>query len=146
MKWILTLVLFICHFGFGQSGINFVVEEQPGEQAVLPRTLKTHTGVLPLIRQHSMGIRQLHKDSSFLSITSIGEAGFRYGGFAQYRVGAGILLESSIKDKWAFRVGAIEGIGLSDSIYAPKTYFSSPLKNNTLYTDVRARIDRKSVV
>lgn len=140
MKWIFSLFLSICHFGFGQSGINFVIEEQPGEQAVLPRTLQTHTGVLPLIRQHSIGLRQLHKDSSFLSVTSIGEAGFRYGAFVQYRVGAGILLESSIKDKWAFRVGAIEGIGLSDSIYAPKTYFSSPLKNNTLYTDVRARI------
>jgi hypothetical protein len=140
MKWILPLFLFICHFGFGQGGINFVVEEQPGEHTLFSRTLQTHTGVLPLIRQNQIGTRQLHKDSSFLSISAIGEAGLRYRGTAQYRFGAGILLESSIKDKWAFRVGAIEGIGFSDSIYAPKTYFSSPLKNNTLYTDVRARI------
>ena len=140
MKGICAIFILICHIGLGQSGINFVVDELPGNQSVLPRTIQTHTSVLPLIRQTALGLHQIHKDSSFLSISSIGEAGFRYGAGAQYRIGAGILLESAIKDKWAFRVGAIEGIGLSDSIYATKSYFSSPLKNNTLYTDVRARI------
>ena len=123
MKGICAIFILICPIVLGQSGIGFVIDDAPSDQDTQKRTLQTHTSVLPLIRQTTLGSHQIHKDSSFLAVSAIGEAGFRYGGASQYRFGAGVLLESGIKDKWAFRVGAIEGIGLSNSIYAPKSYF-----------------------
>jgi hypothetical protein len=45
-----------------------------------------------------------------------------------------------VNDKWFFRIAGVQGTSTFDSIYKPKTYFTSEQTDYDLYTDLRARI------
>jgi len=142
MRCLIIIAYILPFLTLGQGGIGYLYETTPellfdcgtGNQ----RTIKTHNGVLPLIRQSTMGEKVLSRDSSFVSVTGIGEAGFRYLNTSQYRAGGGLLLESAIKDKWAFRVGVLSGYSLSDSVWFPRAYFTKSSGDGQVYADVRA--------
>ncbi len=143
MRYVIFIAILISTVSFGQGGVGYLYETTPDEifdcGTGMQRTVKTHTGVLPLIRQTRMGETVLSDDSVHLSVTGLGDAGFRYTNTSNYRLGGGFMVESAIKNKWAFRAGVLSGFSFSDSIWFPRAYFTKNSGEGHLYADVRAR-------
>lgn len=135
-----TFILIFIHFGlFAQSTTGLLFEEMPDDS--LPSfSNQLHTSLLPQIRLKNDKVSISDTNRSFLSVTGLVDFGYRYSNESEYRSGLGISVESSIKDKWHFRLNGIQGFGHSDSLFEPKSYVLKHKTNYFWYTDIRSRI------
>lgn len=66
--------------------------------------------------------------------------GYRYSDRSEYRIGGGLRIESSLKNKFHIVLNGIQGIGSADSVFTSKAYIVQPKNKNYLYTDLRGRV------
>jgi len=148
MKFKLLFFLLITHFSFSQIEVGDVFEEMPLD-SLIPLSLSNHTGIRPYIRinkhnKHKFSISGgIKKDSTHLiHITPLVDAGLETGSTGSYRTGLGASITSNFKEKWYFKVAAIQGLGETNSAtFVPKSfYYKKNTGTNYSYTDVRGRI------
>ena len=136
--FLIIAMLFSIH-AHGQHLVGNLYEEIPSD-TVLPLSLTNHTSVLPLIRRVSGTVGTKDTAGSFISVTGLVDMGYRYSNSSEYRLGGGIRLESSLKNKFHFVLNGIQGIGSADSIFTAKAYIVQPKSKNYLYADLRGRM------
>lgn len=135
MKWLFTISLCLLTLQLlGQGEVGYLFEEMPCDSAP-EYSVKTHTGLLPLIRQpNSKG------QGSYFRASALGDLNYFQNDQPGYKTGLGLELSAAIKDKWHFRLAGIEGINQTRSFYTPRTYEKDSIGQMVLYTDLRGRI------
>lgn len=139
MRFLSVILLFI-HFNvFGQGVVGLIYEEMPND-SIRPLSNQFHSGFLPQIRLNTQKSSEKDSSRSSINITGLVDLGYRYTSESEYRTGLGVSIESSLKDKWHFRLNGIQGIGHTDSIFEPKAYVLNQKSDYFWYTDVRGRV------
>ena len=100
---------------FGQAGIGYLFEELP-KDSLAKRTITTHTSLKPEIRLPG------NQEGSYLSVTGLADLNYLQMVQANYKAGLGVELSSMIKDKWYFRLAAVEGVSTNPSPFRPKSF------------------------
>ena len=93
-----------------QSKTEFVFEELPLD-SVSPPSINNHSSVKPTSQQtlkHTL--IDDSRNSSWFGVQGITDAGFFGSVNTSFRLGGGILMESSPNNKWYVRVAGIQGI------------------------------------
>lgn len=139
MKGLLIIALLFCFHAQAQHMVGNLYEEMPGD-TVLPLSITNHTSVHPAIRKEYKVKDPSDSSTSFLSVTGLIDMGYRYSDASEYRIGGGVRIESSLKNKFHVVLNGIQGLGLADSIFTSKAYIIQPKNNSYLYTDLRGRV------
>ena len=123
-----------------QSKTEFVFEELPLD-SVSPPSINNHSSVKPTSQQtlkHTL--IDDSRNSSWFGVQGITDAGFFGSVNTSFRLGGGILMESSPNNKWYVRVAGIQGITNGEENLFPKSFITSQQDKYSLYTDIRARV------
>jgi hypothetical protein len=141
MRYIFVLYCILLSFiGPAQSLVSFVEEEMPHD-SVLVSDFTEHTAIKPFlqssIKHTTLSISNSH--ASF-GIKGICDAGFFVGSGNVVRLGVGALTEIQPRNDLYIRVAAIQGFTNDTSRFVPMSYTMGKHKNQTLFTDIRARI------
>ena len=139
MKIYFYIALFISFSGFSQGTVGLLYEEMPSD-SIQKNSVTVHSGYLPQTRLINKTSDSTGEKKSYLSITGLIDAGFRYSNQSEFRGGLGVQLESTFKEKWFIRIGAVEGLSHADSLFEPKAFIIDSMGRNFLYTDLRGRL------
>lgn len=139
MKIYFYIALFISFSGFSQGTVGLLYEEMPAD-SIQKNSVTVHSAYLPQTRLSNKVADSTGVKKSYLSITGLIDGGLRYSDQTEFRGGLGVLLESTIKEKWFIRFGAVEGLSRADSLFQPKAYVFNAKGSNFIYTDLRGRI------
>ncbi|MDX2359320.1 MAG: hypothetical protein QNK23_00845 [Crocinitomicaceae bacterium] len=119
---------------FGQGGVDYLYEEMPNDS--LPEySIKTHSSLKPTIRLNNSEGRE-----SYIKFSGLGDLHYIQNDYTSIKTGLGVEVKGAIKDKFYFRLAAVEGIHSIRGFYQPKTYISDSIGDGVLYTDLRGRI------
>jgi hypothetical protein len=138
--------LVICLFSFavfGQVSVSYLTEELPTD-TIFPSSLSTHTALKPhvigLRAQKGMFTSRIGKKANPIELTPLIDCNFRASDPLQLRTGAGVSLEGMVENKWYYRMHAINGIGLGDSLFTAPSYFIRSNTSKYNYFDLRGRL------
>jgi hypothetical protein len=132
MKYFLYIAFFIPTFSFSQGGVGILFENLASDSIAAP-SFKIHTSLQP-------SIRQVSERGNYYSITALADLNYVQTNDPGFKVGLGTEFSALLKDKWFFRLAAVQGISNLDSLYEPKSYVLSSQKNFDAYTDLRGRV------
>ncbi len=139
MRFVLIITLLLSFSVNSQHYVGELFEEMPSD-TVLPLSVENHTSILPSIRNVQRSHQSKDSNSSFISVTGLVDLGYRYTEHSEYRLGGGLRIESSIRNKFHFVLNGIQGTGSADSVFSSKAYIVLPKNQHYLYTDLRGRI------
>lgn len=143
MRSLTLIFLFVSMHVSAQFGLSLIYEEMPND-SLDAITFSDHTSIKPAIRwsRPSSGLLNLGFNSKpFVSfINPISDLNYRYASASQYRVGAGIMLESNPEKKWYYRTSFVGGAGSGDSNFFSNSYFVNGEVSNYNYMDVKGRV------
>lgn len=132
---IVFILSLICHLSFAQGEVGYLYEEMPTD-SVQAYSVKTHTALRPFIRQYDTQ----GKKGSYFRASALGDLNYVQMVYSGYKTGLGVELNTLLKDKWHFRLAAVEGLTATPQYYTPKTYISDSVGAAILYTDIRSRL------
>jgi hypothetical protein len=127
---------------FGQGGVNVLFEEMPND-SVLTLSKEVHTSLKPEIRVSNATIGLItikSKSKPVCFLTPISDLNCRYSKQSQFRIGAGVGIESVSNGKFYYRANFAGGIGAGDSSFLSRGYFFKGNSDNYSYFDARGRI------
>ena len=134
MKALLYIYLFCSFFSYSQGSVGYIFEELPSD-STSKRTIKTHTSLKPLIRQHAQ-----IKGGKNLNFTPLGDLNLLQSSTTGLKLGLGLEFKGEFKDKLYFRLSGVEGISQNNLRYGRKTYLNDSIGAINLYSDIRSRI------
>lgn len=134
MKLILNILLILTPaFSWSQAGIAWLQEEVP-EDSVPKLSVEEHTSVKPAIRLSNW------KHQRNWSLTPAADVAARFNSDVEFKSALGITFEGKWKEKWYVRLLGLQGIGRSNDVLKPKSYFQSQNSFGYTYSEVRGRI------
>ncbi len=130
-----------------QVDLGSLYEELPND-SIYPLSTDVHTSLKPFIRTKNDNLSKISygfgKDSLSKNVylSPIFDIGTEFDKYASVKIGLGASLTGTFKNKFYFKLAAIQGYGKSkNKLFQPKSYlFHLNNKNDFSYTDIRGRI------
>ena len=125
---------------WGQYGTGSIYEELPQDSVAKP-SVELHTSILPAARQYNFASWKKN-DSIRKNYYFIAPAVDINGGYFKqmaFRTGLGLNFHAQV-GKWAFKIGALGGIGSVDSLFNTPAFYYERKGKNYYYADICGRV------
>jgi hypothetical protein len=148
MKKLTVLISFIPLLSFGQSRLEWLVNEIPSDD--FRRGLSFHSSIRPHIAlspYHPSFVSmdtletQIPQQPKRMDIFPVADFGFRAEKTFQYRAMAGVGMSTNLNEKWFARMTYLHGIEQASDFFHGKHSFSLPIDSNlSQKIDLRGRV------